>query len=114
MDEVIAFYCDVIGAQEERRVPAVGLVQLRLGQSLIDLIDTALDGSDDRQILDHFCIRVEPWDEALIVEHLAKFGVKMIERGPRYGAQGVGPSLYVRDPEGALVGLSHYPEPSAS
>ena len=105
MDEALAFYCDVIGAKEERRVPAVGLVQLRVGQSLIDLIDATLDGSTDRQVLDHFCIRVEPWDEALIVEHLAKFGVNVIERGPRYGAQGVGPSLYIRDPFGTVVEL---------
>ncbi len=36
------FYCEVLGCQEERRQDEIGLVQLRAGDSLIDLV--ALDG----------------------------------------------------------------------
>lgn len=33
-----AFYCDVLGCTQERRQDAIGLVQLRAGTSLIDLV----------------------------------------------------------------------------
>ena len=33
-----AFYCDVLGCREERRQDEIGLVQLRAGDSLIDLV----------------------------------------------------------------------------
>ena len=36
------FYCEVLGCREERRQDEIGLVQLRAGDSLIDLV--ALDG----------------------------------------------------------------------
>ena len=35
------FYCEVLGCHEERRQDEIGLVQLRAGDSLIDLV--ALD-----------------------------------------------------------------------
>ncbi len=105
MPKALAFYCDVIGAREERRIQQAGMVQLRVGQSLIDLIDDAAALCRDSKCLDHICIRIEPWDEALVVQHLAKCGVEVIERGPRYGAQGIGPSVYVRDPFGTVIEL---------
>lgn len=33
------FYCDVLGCTVEKRQEAVGLLQLRAGDSLIDLVD---------------------------------------------------------------------------
>jgi glyoxylase I family protein len=50
--------------------------------------------------LDHFCLRVEPFDEGAIRRQLEAQGVAM-----RYGAQGEGPSIYVTDPEGNVVEL---------
>ena len=41
MDRAIRFYTDVLGCIEERRVAGIGLVQLRAGRSLIDLLDAA-------------------------------------------------------------------------
>lgn len=55
--------------------------------------------------LDHFCFRVEPFDEPGIRRHLDANG---IEAGPtrfRYGAEGDGPSIYVTDPERNVVEL---------
>ena len=59
--------------------------------------------------MDHFCLRVEPFDEPAIRAHLARHG---IEAGPveqRFGAEGEGPSIYLTDPEGNVVELKGPP-----
>jgi hypothetical protein len=64
----------------------------------------AAPGKEGRN-LDHFCLRVDPFDEAAIRSHLREHG---IDAGPvesRYGAEGEGPSLYFDDPEGNIVEL---------
>jgi glyoxylase I family protein len=117
-----AFYCDVLGCQVERRQEAIGLVQLRAGQSLIDLVDVegklgrmggAAPGSDGHN-MDHLCLRAEPFDRDAIVAHLTEHGVRIGDFGARYGAQGEGPSQYLYDPEGNLVELKGPPETVAS
>lgn len=113
LDRMLRFYCDALGCTLERRQDALGLVQLRAGRSLIDLVPVdgplgkaggAPPGKEGRN-LDHFCLRVDAFDEAAIRSHLRAHGV---EAGPlvtRNGAQGAGPSLYVCDPEGNVVEL---------
>ena len=64
----------------------------------------AAPGPEGRN-LDHFALQVRPFDEAAIRAHLAAHGVTVIEEGQRYGADGTGFSLYVRDPEGNTVEL---------
>ena len=39
VDRLVSFYCDVLGMNVERTVDAVGLVQLRAGKSLLDIVD---------------------------------------------------------------------------
>lgn len=39
MASMLAFYCDVLGCTVEKRQDAIGLLQLRAGDSLIDLVD---------------------------------------------------------------------------
>ena len=34
----LRFYCDVLGCREERRLDELGLIQLRAGAALIDLV----------------------------------------------------------------------------
>lgn len=113
LDAMIRFYCGVLGCTVERRQEAIGLIQLRAGRSLVDLVPVdgelgraggAPPGREGRN-LDHFCLRVEPFDEAAIRGHLQAHGV---EAGPvesRYGAEGLGPSIYLHDPEGNVVEL---------
>ncbi|MDQ3510116.1 MAG: VOC family protein [Pseudomonadota bacterium] len=113
-----AFYCDVLGCTPERRQDALGLVQLRAGQSLIDLV--AIDGQIGRKggaapaaqgrNMDHFCLSVQPFDRQAVVAHLQAHGVRIGEFGVRYGAQGEGPSQYLFDPEGNLVELKGPPD----
>ncbi|HEV2623230.1 MAG TPA: VOC family protein [Frateuria sp.] len=112
-----AFYCGVLGCTEERRQDAIGLVQLRAGASLIDLVP--LDGELGRlggagpgregHNMDHLCLSVADYDEAAIVAHLQAHGVRMGEIGSRYGAQGEGPSIYCYDPQGNRVELKGPP-----
>lgn len=111
---LVAFYRDVLGCEVERRLSAkVGLIQLRAGASLIDIVpvDSELGrmggGAPDPEArnLDHFCLQVEGTDEAGLAEWLSNFG---IDPGPferRYGAEGFGMSVYVRDPDGNIVEL---------
>ena len=64
----------------------------------------AAPGREGRN-LDHFCFRLEPFDEAGIRRHLEASGVEAGATATRYGAEGQGPSIYVTDPEGNTVEL---------
>ena len=107
------FYVDALGCTVERRRDDIGLLQLRAGASLIDLVPVAgklgraggaAPGTEGRN-LDHFCLRVEPFDEAAIRQHLAAHGCSAGPVQRRNGAEGEGPSIYLSDPEGNVVEL---------
>ncbi|MDL0433867.1 VOC family protein [Marinobacter sp. TBZ242] len=115
---MLAFYCDVLGCTVEKRQEEIGLIQLRAGRSLIDLVPVegplgqrggAAPGREGRN-LDHFCLRLEPFDEAAIRRHLAAHDIEAGELVQRYGAEGSGPSLYLEDPEGNTVELKGPPD----
>ena len=109
LERAIRFYEDVLGAREERRVDSIGLVQLRAGASLIDLVPRGEcdDGTGD---MDHFALQIAPFDEAALREHFAAHGVALGEVARRYGAAGYGPSIYLHDPDGNQVELKGPPE----
>ncbi|UZW59289.1 VOC family protein [Lysobacter enzymogenes] len=115
---MVAFYCEVLGCSVERRQDEIGLVQLRAGDSLIDLVDVegkigrlggAAPGEQGRN-MDHLCLRAEPFDRDAIAAHLAAHGARIGEFGSRYGAEGEGPSQYLYDPEGNMVELKGPPD----
>ena len=117
-----AFYCDVLGCTVERRQEAIGLLQLRAGRSLIDLVPVdgqlgrlggAAPGVEGRN-LDHLCLRVEPFEREAVLAHLGAHGVRIGEFGRRYGAEGDGPSQYLYDPEGNVVELKGPPDRAPS
>jgi catechol 2,3-dioxygenase-like lactoylglutathione lyase family enzyme len=94
-------------------VEKLGLFQLRAGTSLIDLVDVggplgrlggAPPGPEGRNV-DHLALRVAPFDEAALRAHLERHGVEPAEVAQRYGADGMGPSMYIRDPEGNVIEL---------
>ena len=114
---LVQFYVDVLGCTVEREQTAIGLTQLRAGNGLIDLV--SLDGPLGRaggagpgaegHNLDHFCLRIDPFDAEAIFEHLR---IHYVDTGPveqRYGAEGTGPSIYVKDPDGNTVELKGPP-----
>jgi glyoxylase I family protein len=117
LERARAFYCGVLGCTFEKWQEQFGLLQLRAGSSLIDLI--ACDGPLGRmggapagaqgRNLDHFCLRIEPFEEKALRAHLKAEGVEAGEVVERYGAEGTGPSLYLTDPDGNVVELKGPP-----
>ena len=110
----LAFYRDVLGCEVARRRDDLGLIHLRCGASMIDLVDVhgklglaggAAAGELARNV-DHVCLRIEPFDEPALIAHLANHGLKPL--GPaqsNFGAEGDGPSLYLHDPDGNTIEL---------
>ena len=107
------FYCDVLGCKVERARQDIGLIQLRAGQSMIDLVPVegqlgskggAAPGREGRN-MDHLCLRVDPFDPKEIVEYLKKKGVAVGDIRNRFGAEGNGVSIYLADREGNTVEL---------
>jgi len=118
LDRMLEFYCDVLGCTLERRKDDIGLVQLRAGRSLVDLVPVegelgraggAAPGREGHN-MDHVCFRLESLDETSLAEHLSANGVKPGRVVTRYGAEGDGPSMYVEDPEGNTVELKGPPD----
>ncbi len=117
LDKMVGFYCDVLGCTVERRQDEIGLLQLRAGRSLVDLVP--VDGKLGKmggaapqaqgRNLDHFCLRVEPFDEEQIRSQLSAAGVAAGKVESRYGAEGEGPSIYLSDPEGNTIELKGPP-----
>jgi glyoxylase I family protein len=117
LERARAFYCDVLGCVFEKWQEPLGLLQLRAGASLIDLI--ACDGPLGRmggapagtqgRNVDHFCLRIEPFEEQALHAHLTAHGVAPGEVVQRYGAEGTGPSLYLVDPDRNVIELKGPP-----
>ncbi len=117
-DRLVGFYCNVLGCTVERRLsPEFGMVQLRAGAALIDIVAVdselgrmggAAPGKDGRN-MDHFCVRVDPFEEDAIREDLAQHSVVGSKLETRYGAEGSGPSIYIQDPDGNTIELKGPP-----
>ncbi|MDF2179504.1 VOC family protein [Aliiglaciecola sp. CAU 1673] len=114
LPDMLAFYCDVLGCKVERHTSVdIGLVQLRAGNALIDLV--TLDGELGRaggkaptaegNNLDHFCLQLESIEEQRLIGYLQAKGVETGDFAERYGAQGYGQSIYIKDPQGNTVEL---------
>ena len=106
------FYRDVVGCSVDRELPQHGLLQLRAGRSLIDLVDTASEegawarpGVEGGRNMDHLCITASGYDAEAVRAHLERHGVQIVEEGVRYGAGGDGYSIYFRDPFGNQIEL---------
>lgn len=113
LQRMLEFYSTVLGCRLEKGPGELGLAQLRAGSALIDLVDAA--GRLGREggappdhaapNMDHVCLLVQPWSGDIIRQHLQAHGVEIGEAASRYGTTGIGPSIYLRDPEGNTVEL---------
>jgi len=110
LDRAIRFYCDVLGCTLERRVTEIDLVQLRAGASMIDLLPAKAGSGAGGRNMDHLALRIEPFDKPSLRAHLKQHGVEAGEVVSRYGAEGDGPSLYIKDPDGNTVELKGPPD----
>ena len=109
------FYRSILDADIERELE-LGLIQLRAGDILIDIVpvDSELGRGGGPppgpgHNMDHFCLRVEPFDEQALRARLDRLGTQYGETTERYGADGYGPSIYVTDPEGNVMELKGVP-----
>jgi catechol 2,3-dioxygenase-like lactoylglutathione lyase family enzyme len=114
LDKSVEFYLNVLGCEVARRRDELGLIHLRAGASMIDLVsidgplgkkcgDAPIEGG---QNMDHLCLRVDPFDEALIVRHLSQHEVEPSGAATlNFGAEGQGLSLYIHDPDGNVIEL---------
>lgn len=114
IDRSIAFFKALLGCEIVKRRDDLGLVHLRAGTSMIDLI--SVQGSLGRRggrapeaegrNMDHLCLRVQPFEEEAILAFLKESGV---EHAPKvqnnFGAEGTGPSIYFSDPDGNQIEL---------
>jgi glyoxylase I family protein len=112
IDRAIAFYEAVLGLHVERRLAEIGLVQLRAGNSMIDLVPRTEDEDDGRN-MDHFAVRIAEMDVPQLTAHLKRHGIDAGEVRRRYGAEGYGSSIYITDPDGNTVELKGPPETAA-
>jgi glyoxylase I family protein len=107
---MIDFYTRVLGLVEERRIDKIGLVQLRAGAGLIDLVPAADPRVESGLNVDHFCLGVDVADLEEAIRYLHANAVEILgEPATRYGARGMGLSIYLRDPEGNVVELKQMP-----
>jgi glyoxylase I family protein len=113
IDRMRKFYCEVLGAEHVAWRPEFGMSHLRIGAAMIDLITVdgplgkpggAPAGKEGRN-MDHLCLKVEPFDEEMILSFLKSKGVAVGEVRNRFGAEGNGVSIYLTDPEGNTVEL---------
>jgi glyoxylase I family protein len=114
------FYCGLLGCTVDRHNEEFDLLQIRAGSHLIDLVTVdgvlgrrggAAPGAEGRN-LDHFAIRIAAFDEDALHAWIDENDLEIVEEGPRYGADGTGPSVYIRDPEGNVVELKGPSEPA--
>jgi catechol 2,3-dioxygenase-like lactoylglutathione lyase family enzyme len=113
----LRFWRDALGCPVERASDALGLYQLRAGASLVDLVPVEgplgrsggpAPGSGARNV-DHVALNLARFDAAAIRKHLEAHGVAPGDVAERYGADGMGPSMYVSDPDGNVVELKGPP-----
>nr|WP_288911197.1 VOC family protein [uncultured Pseudomonas sp.] len=113
MPRSIEFYIQTLGCQIKKRRDDLGMIHLRAGSSMIDLVDVhgplgiQTGGTPDNhhQNVDHFCLRISPFNEANILDHLHSLGIRAEKAVTRYGAEGDGPSIYCFDPDGNQIEL---------
>ncbi len=114
VERSLAWYVDVLGLDGVRiddwRKGDAPFPSIRISATaIIDLVRQAPGvalAEGPARTLDHLCLVVEPTD----LDALATDPDLRVVDGPdlRFGAQGIGRSLYVLDPDDNVVELRHY------
>ncbi|MGE0627888.1 MAG: VOC family protein [Hyphomicrobiaceae bacterium] len=109
------FYTEVLGCPLDLRQKHIQLTQLRAGRAQIDIVPAMASDSEAASQavrdpnMEHFCLRIDPFDATAIRRHLDSHGIAYSEVHDRYGADGRGPSIYLEDPEGNRIELKGPP-----
>lgn len=118
-DRLIEFYRR-LGGEVERELTDIGLVQLRMGSSILDIVDAdselgrgggAPPKPDSGHNVDHIAWRIEPFEEDALRTFAESLDVPATFHSKLYGADGYGPAVYLRDPDGNRVELKGPPTP---
>jgi glyoxylase I family protein len=114
------FYCDVLGGTMAEEDTDIGLYHVRIGDHIVDLMPVdessgrkggPAPGADGHN-MDHFAIQVTPYYDDAIREYLAACGIDLGATIIRGGAEGEGPGIHIKDPEGNTVELKGPPDPA--
>ena len=113
LEEMLHFYVEVLGCCVARSNKPLGLIHLKAGTALIDLVDVngelgragGTPPSRDGHNMDHFCLRIEPFEPQGLRERFRRHGIELSEIHNNYGAEGYGWAFYLSDPEGNRVEL---------
>jgi catechol 2,3-dioxygenase-like lactoylglutathione lyase family enzyme len=118
LNRSIRFYRRVLGLKVEHRQPKLGLVHIRAGAQLIDLVALKgplgrMGGAAPKRVggrnMDHMALSLARFDEKRLGAHLARHRIDAGQPRPRFGAAGVGPSIYIADPDGNVIELKGPP-----
>jgi catechol 2,3-dioxygenase-like lactoylglutathione lyase family enzyme len=91
---------------EEWRNDRAPFPSLRIDEAtIIDLVPG--DAGAGRGHLDHICFVVSASELDVLARDPE---LEVVDRGERFGARGLGQSIYVRDPDGLLVEFRSYPD----
>jgi glyoxylase I family protein len=108
--KMLEFYTRVLGLPEERRLDQIGLIQLRAGAGMVDLVPAVEPRLESARNVDHFCLGIDAPDLDQVIAYLRENSIEVVgEAAMRYGARGMGQSIYIRDPEGNIVELKQMP-----
>ena len=128
------FYLELGCSIERDRRAELGMVQLRIGASMLDIVDVhgpigqsgSKPGETDQSLghsnddhrnldhrnLDHYAVRIEPYDEVAILAFCEARGIPAEAPSfPLLGADGYGPAVYITDPDGNRLELKGPPNP---
>jgi len=118
LPRLVDFYVKLGCRIERDRTDEMGMVQLRLGVSMLDIVDVNFGGTrgarspapDTERNLDHFAVRIEPFERDTILEFCRSNGIEATPMAqPLFGADGMGPAVYLKDPDGNRVELKGPP-----
>ena len=114
LNRAIEFYRTLLGCKVVKRRDELGLVHVRAGASMIDLVwvngpigkKGGAAASNEGRNMDHLCLRIDPFEEAKIISHLEQHSVSRSANAQvNFGAEGDGPSIYLIDPDGNFIEL---------
>lgn len=115
VDRSLAFFCGVLGLEgdriEEWRKGLVKFPSVRLStETILDIFATTDQATESaHQQVDHICLVIEPGTLDELIAEVESFGLCPSAKQARWGAQGMGESVYVLGTESVTIELRHYP-----
>ncbi len=110
VERLVRFY-GMLGGRVVRTIDTMNLVQMAVGSSMLDIVEGSESAPAGGLNLDHFAIRVEPFDRDAILRWCGERHIPA--EAPDFlllGADGIGPAVYIDDPDGNRVELKGPPQ----